>query len=373
MFTDSLKRTLFASSTLIGMTIGAGVLGLPYIINKVGLSTGLLAIILAGLIFLIVNLFMGEIVLRTYHKHQLSGYAYKYLGNKGKNLLTFSLIILTYGALLAYIIGVGEVLATLLNLPIIITASAYFALMLIFTYPNIKKAEGYESLFVFLKISLILALAIILIPKMNVLNLKDFNFYKILIPFGIAFFSYGGTLAVPEMINELKDKKQLKNSIILGMLITMIIYIIFSVSFIGAFGSNIKEIAVLNLDSELLSLLGNLFIFFALSSSFIVVTIGMKDLFHYDLNIRKKLAWLLVIIPPFILFILGFNSFIETISIAGSFAMGLEGILIILMYNSAKKHSERKPEYEIKHYNLLSYVLLIVFLLVIVYQVISLI
>ena len=97
-----------AVATLMGCVLGAGILGIPFVVSKAGFSIGLFWIILLGLAVLLINLYMGEIILRTKGFHQLTGYAEKYLGQKGRVLMTISMMIGIYGALLAYIIGVGN-------------------------------------------------------------------------------------------------------------------------------------------------------------------------------------------------------------------------------------------------------------------------
>ncbi len=74
-------RLAIAVTTLIGTIIGAGVLGIPYVIAKSGFLYGSILIIAIGLAFLVLNLFVGEIVLRTKGQYQLTGYMEKYLGN----------------------------------------------------------------------------------------------------------------------------------------------------------------------------------------------------------------------------------------------------------------------------------------------------
>ncbi len=74
------KGVYKAIATLIGTIIGAGVLGLPYVISQAGFNLGLILILIIGLAVLYMNLFYGEVVLRTKTAHQLAGYAEKYLG-----------------------------------------------------------------------------------------------------------------------------------------------------------------------------------------------------------------------------------------------------------------------------------------------------
>src|SRR3989338_2637874 len=102
------KHLLDAVSTLIGFTIGAGILGIPFVVAKAGFLTGLLNILVLGILILILNLYLGEVTLRTKGIHQLTGYARIYLGKIVNFLMTSSFIIFSYGALAAYIIKTAE-------------------------------------------------------------------------------------------------------------------------------------------------------------------------------------------------------------------------------------------------------------------------
>jgi len=93
---------------ITGMTIGAGVLGIPYVVAQVGLKAGLLYIFGLGIVMLFLNLMIGEIAVRTRENLQLPGYAGKYLGTWAKFLLTFTVVLSSTGALLAYVVGEGR-------------------------------------------------------------------------------------------------------------------------------------------------------------------------------------------------------------------------------------------------------------------------
>ena len=86
------KPLLEAIATLVGFTIGAGILGIPYVIAKAGFVTGIINILIIGILVLFLNLYSGEIVLRTKGDHQLTGYASIYLGKTGKFLMAISII-----------------------------------------------------------------------------------------------------------------------------------------------------------------------------------------------------------------------------------------------------------------------------------------
>ena len=110
-----MNRLWTAIATLVGTIVGAGVLGVPYVVAKVGLLPGIASIIGLDLIMLLVNLYIGEIVLRTKGNHQLSGYAERYIGSWGRIVLGVALIIQLSGAMVAYTIGEGHTFRALLG------------------------------------------------------------------------------------------------------------------------------------------------------------------------------------------------------------------------------------------------------------------
>src|SRR3989338_5036924 len=108
-----MKELFNAVWTLVAITVGAGIFGLHYVFSKAGFYTGLVVMVVAGLLMLIISLYLGEVILRTKGKHQLSGLAERYLGNKGKLVMFGANILSIYGALAAYIIGSGQALAAI--------------------------------------------------------------------------------------------------------------------------------------------------------------------------------------------------------------------------------------------------------------------
>ena len=79
------------------------------------------------------------------------------------------------------------------------------------------------------------------------------------------------------------------------------------------------------------------------------------------------MAWLFTMVPPFVLFIGGLRTFIDIMSLAGSVAIGLEGIILTLVYVKAKSKGNRVPEYSLELPILTYYLLMLVFLAGIVY------
>ena len=366
-----------AIAVLIGTIIGAGVLGIPYVIAQSGFLLGTLMIIFLGFAVLMTNLFIGEIVLRTKGTHQLTGYAEKYLGKNGKKLMTITMILGSYGALIAYIIGEGEALAAIFTGPPLLFSLAFFAIMSFILFIGLKMIKRIELLLSLIILLIIIVISLVSLKQINLANLATFNLSKVFLPYGVILFAFLGAAAVPEMRVVLEKKKHLmKKSIILGSIIPLIAYFIFSAITIGVTGINTTEIATIGLGEILgqnMILFGNLFAIFAMATSFLTLGLALKWMFHYDYKLNKTIAWALTCIIPLTLFLIGIKSFINTIGFTGAIAGGLEGVLIILMFTKARKKGDREPEYHLNRNLFIAILLGLIYIGGIVYTIYNLI
>lgn len=363
------KEVYQAIAVLVGTIIGAGVLGIPYVISKAGFLTGLVAVILLGLVILTINLSVGEIILRTKGVHQLTGYAEKYLGKKGKIIMSFSMIIGIVGALLAYIVGVGEAFGAVFNTNPFWFSIGFFIFGSILIYKGIKSVSSYELYLSSIVITLILLISLVSFfsGKMDFSNLTEFNIMKIFIPYGVVLFAFIGAAAVPEMSEVLrKNKKEMKKAIIIGSFIPLFLYVIFALAIVGVFGINVTEVATVGLGTEFgiwIVVAANLFAIFAMTTSFLSLGLALKEMYNYDYKLSNFSSWGLACFIPLILFFFGFKSFINIIGTTGVVAGGIEGTLIVLMLWKAKKKSQRKPEYTICVGKVLGVLLISIFVL----------
>lgn len=377
------KHFLAATATLMGFIIGAGVLGIPYVTAKAGFLTGLLVIILIGIAALFLNLYTGEIALRTKGSHQLTGYAGKYYGKAGKYIMTFFMIFGLYSALVAYIIKEGQFLSAILS-PILggnplLYSIIFFITFSIIVYLGIKvieKSELFMGIFFILIVLTILAFAL---PNIDYQNLSSFEPLNMFIPYGVILFAFFGMPAIPEIKEELKNnKKSIKTAIIIGSAIPIILYILFTFVVVGA-SSQVTDGAILGL-SEVLGykvfLLGIIFGILAMATSFIVVALALKEVYMFDFRLKKLTSSALACLIPLTIALIMIlsnvrNAFFIVLDIAGTVGVSLSAIFIILIYFKAKKHGDRKPEYSINN-KFIGYVLIAMFFLGLLYKILEL-
>ena len=341
------KNFLAGLSILIGTCVGAGILGIPYVIAKVGFLIGLIYLFFVGLIIIFINLYLGEIILRTKKRHQLSGYAEKYLGKKGKFFMQFAFIFGIYSAIVAYLFGVGESFSFLFfaNSDYSLIISLIFSgLMSFLLFRGLKALKRFEKWGVGFILLLLFMITFIFAKDITLLNLSNLNLNYLFLPFGVILFALLSFSVIPEVSFILKDKKKLKRVLILGTLISVLFYTLFTFVVVGFKGLATPGIATLSL-GPIFILLG----IFTMFTSYLALGNALKDYFERDESFCKKKSWFLsAIIPIFLfLFIKLFKhfSFTDILSIGGVISGGLIAILILLMVYNAKRKGDRKPEY----------------------------
>lgn len=372
------KNFLYATATLVGTIVGAGMFGIPYVVAKSGFLIGAIFLLALTVITLLMHLIYGEIVCRTHEKYRLVGYARHYLGKKGKIIATIALIFGLYGALLVYIIISGEFLSTIFFpwlggssfiYGLIFLAIGAFAIFKDLTL--VKKLE--------LGMSLILILIIFLIffsglPHLNISNLKIIDLKYFFLPYGVILWALAGGAAIPEIREILEaDGKKYKKTIILGTIIPAILYSLFMFIVVGITGGATSPEAIEGLVGFLgrgIIFLGAFFGFLAAITSFFVLGIVLKKVFWYDYKINKTLSWFLVCSIPLIGFLLGLREFIPIIGFLGVVLGAMEGTIIILIYQKAKKAGNREPEYSLKIPKIVTYALIGIFILGLIYQIV---
>lgn len=367
-----------ALATLTGTIIGAGLFSLPYITSKVGILVMLFYFLILSAATILIGLIYGEIALRTKEYHRLPGYAEKYLGDKFKKIAFFSNTLGLTGSLLAYLIIGGNFLGSILNFSfgknVYIYVLIFFVIGAILTFFGIKSIARVESFLFLLFIFILVFIFYKAFFIIDINNLFNFNAKYLFLPYGAVLFSLSGTTLIPEVEEMLsKNPKKLKKVIIGSILIAAITYLFFIYLILGITGNNVSQDAITGLKNYLGSGIVALALTFGLLTvftSFITISLTLKKILWYDLRLKKNLAWLIACFAPLILFLLGFDNFISVIILTGGVMLGIDIIIIILIYLKAKKEGDVRPAYSLSLPYLFLYFIIIFFIIGIIYEII---
>ena len=368
-------KSIYAIATLSGTIIGVGLFVLPYVTLKVGFWVILGYFLVLGALVILIHQFFGELALKTQDFKRLPGFAKIYLGNWGQIAAYISTIFGIFGAILAYLIVGGEFLTELLS-PIfggnsLVYTLFYFVIGAVLIFSGVKaiaKIEFWGLVLFFIILFAIFFKGESFITIGNLFPSPDFS--HIFLPYGIILFSLWGAALIPEVEEMLGEKKKIILKIIpIAILIPIVVYLFFIYLILGITGTQTTESALTGLRNVLGDGIVSLALFFGVLTtftSFIALGLTLKKVFWYDLKIEKNMAFAITCFIPLALFLIGIKQFIPVISFVGATMLGIDGILILLMY---RKLAPSKAE-EIKPKQFLVYPLFLILLGGIIYEII---
>lgn len=340
------KKIIYSIAALSGTTIGVGLFSLPYITSKVGILAMVGYFLVLGALIILINSFFGELALKTPDFKRMPGFAKFYLGNWGKKVSLVSAVLGSLGASLAYLIVGGKFLESLLfpifggsNLIYTVLYFSFGAFLIFFGMKLVSKIE-FWGLVLFFVILMVIFIQGIPFLKIENLLVKTGDAGDLFLPYGAILFSLWGAALIPEVEEMLsKDKKLLKKIIPIAVLIPALVYLFFIFLILGITGEQTTQSALTGLKDFLGDRIFSLGLFFGLMTtftSFIALGLNFKKVLWYDLKINKNLAWAITCFVPLFLFLIGLKSFISVISVVGGVMLGIDGILILLMYKKIK-------------------------------------
>lgn len=352
-----------AIAALVGTIIGAGVFTLPYVAKLSGLILAIFWLVVVSFIILFLHLAFGEIVLRTKDNYRLPGYTGYYLGTPAKKFILITTFLTFSISLLIYLLLGTEFFSLILKNFAINNLEPSLIFLVLWLFFNLSILDKSNTLAAkinfylsFVLVFLFLVIAFFALPHLNFSQINFFHFsnkFGWLIPYGVFFYALNGAVAVPEAINILKKNNLLnkaKKIIKIGTLIPALIYLIFIISVLGVSGINTSREAIRGLEGILgksIIVIGALVGFLAVSTSYLIFATYIKNSFINDFQWTPFISYLVVILGPIVFYLVGLQNVIKLISFIGGMIGGLEGIMIILILQKAKKKKEIIPPYEI--------------------------
>jgi amino acid permease len=340
-----MSKFIYAIATLSGTIIGVGLFSLPHIATQVGIGVMLGYFLILGSLVILIHYLFGGVALKTPDYLRLPGYAKIYLGDWGKRVALISTILGFLGAILAYIIVGGQFLSELLS-PILGGNNLFYTLLyffvgsilIFFGIKAISKIEfwGLILFFVILFLIFIRGREFINVENLFIIRNLELGIRNWFLPYGPILFSLWGAALIPEVEEMLGEQKHLLKKIIpIAILIPIFVYLFFIFLITGITGSKTTPEAITGLRNFLgdgMVGLGLLFGILTTFTSFIALGLTLKKTLWYDLKIPKNLAFGIAVFLPLFLFLIGMKDFIGVISFVGGVMLGIDGILILLMY-----------------------------------------
>lgn len=340
-----MKSKILGSALMIaGTTIGAGMLAMP--LTSAGIGFGATLLLLVGLWALLT--YTGLLFMEVYQTAKaqdvgVATLAEQYFGLFGRFLATFSLLVLLYALLAAYITGGGSLLSGILpdfgeqtsNIGILL-----FTLILgAFVVMGIKGVDGLTRLLFIGKIIAFVFVILMMLPKAKLENLTAVPLDNLLIVSAVPiFFTSFGFHVIMGSINQYleADIKKIRLAILIGTLIPLVAYVLWQLATHGVLSQG-EFVQILQQDPTLNGLVNataqitgstilgevvRIFSALALITSFLGVAMGIFEgvgdlLKRVNLPNNRWVLTPLTFIPPLAFALFYPNGFIAALGWAG--------------------------------------------------------
>jgi tyrosine-specific transport protein len=343
------RCTLGASLLVTGTSVGAGMLALPVVTASGGFIPAIAVFLLCWFVMTATGLLYLEICLKMPPNTNIISMAHKYLGNQGRIFAWIIYLFLFYCLSVAYISGgvsfIHSVTANALSDPIVILF--FVTITAFFVYQGAKMVDKINIL---LMLGLVISYLFFVVLGFKYIQpqlLTNMQWSKAYISLPIILVSFGYQGLIPSLSDYLgKDVKSLRIAIILGTSLTFVIYFLWEFLILGIaplegehglLMANLKGQSALAplshlTKAESVHKIGQFFSFFAITTSFLGVSLGLFDFISDGLSLAKR-GWKKIIIailtffPPTIIALVNPNLFLIALDYAG----GIGGSLLLVL------------------------------------------
>ncbi|WP_373960684.1 amino acid permease [Vibrio gigantis] len=327
---------LFGSSLILsGTALGAGMLAIPMVLAQFGfmISSVLMLLIFVGTTYS--ALLLAEACTKTKDNSGMSSVAYLTLGSKGKHFINALFYLLLVCMLIAYILGVGDIIhKLLLDVGVDVSASVAYTIFSLLMGVIVVSGKSYidklnRGLFILMVVMLFIVIASLFsnIRLDYLTQTSNYTANDVVQYSAVIFTSFASMVVIPSLViyNREATQKQIRNMILLGSVIPLVCYLTWLFAIIGNLGTdaisqfhNISElISAFSGQSAWLKVVIALFSALALVTSFLGVSMALYDQNKDAVTKNKLLAYALTFVLPLVLAELFASQFVSMLDYAG--------------------------------------------------------
>jgi len=349
-----------------GTSIGAGMLALPVVTAEGGFWPSLGIYALCWAFMTCTGLLLLEVCLRLPPQANLVSMAGAYLGRPGKIFAWVLYLFLFYCLSIAYISGGGGLLLswTGLNVPAWIGGLLFVAIFSPFVYFGARAVDRIN--WVLMAGLIVSYFSFIILGARHVessyLQVSNWPMSLKALPVIFTAFSYQGV--IPSLATYMKrDAKRLRIAILGGTSLAFMIYVAWELLILGIIplegemgliqaiqaGTTAVEPLKAHIGTGIVYSLGQSFAFFAITTSFLGVALGLMDFLADGLHLTKRglkrlLLAAMTFIPPLLIALTYPTGFLKALGYAGGIGCSLLlGFLPTLLAWISREQHPKEP------------------------------
>lgn len=335
-----IKKYLTSTLLITGVTIGAGMLSLPYVFAPLGTAFTIFCLLGLGLVMLSLNLMIAEVAFALKKPLQLPGLAQAVLGRSVERFLTGIIIISWLGSLLAYIVGEGDVLSSLFGGSPFWWSIGFWLIASLVIMLGFKAAARSTRVVSGAVIALLVGISLYALSKAHSLPESfPLSTFHVARAFGVALFALHGAPAIAAAHLTLSsDKKNFYRAVTFGSLIPVAVYILFTLGVVAVTGSATTQVATIGLGKYLgtgITVLGALAALGAMFSCYSGIGTALRETLVWDNHSSPLVATLIPLGVPLALFLFGVRDFSRVMGLVGGVLIAAEAVIMVVVYIGA--------------------------------------
>ncbi len=335
-----------ATSLMVGAGVGAGIMAVPYLAERVGL-VGLAVILpIAWAASALIHLMLVEVLYRTGRDLQIVELMQIYVlrGRIGRWLLwiVFSFLSIAFLANLAsYVSGAGEIVAELTGINARLAELLVYVISAMVVFFGLKAVGIAERIGVFVLVGLIAVIGIGAIgAPFQLRQGSTGSARQWMALYGMVMYALWTFYSVPQVVKGLgHDSDGAVGAILWGLGINGVLTAAVALAALGL-SSEVTEIAMIGITEQIgpwAGTLGSALIVFALVTSYWSASLALADILRERTGISVRAAWLLATLPSLLILWVGVWQFLDWLRLAAGATAIVVALITIPMYRQARK------------------------------------
>ncbi len=339
-------------ATFVGGSVGVGIFSVPFVFAENGILLSSVLFLILSAMVLMVHLMSVDVSEITPGKLRLVGQAGYYFGSIGKWFMGISVVSGSTITLIVYILVAGTFSQLFfdhigIHIDVVIWRTIFWIIMGFGILSGLHKISKVEVVLGFLFFIILIMFFVQGVPHIQYDNFMKFDLGNIFLSWSVILFALFHLASIAESHEVVRKPKKYREAVMVGTIIVAILSISFALVVVGITQGETSTEAIHSI-SEISKIDSNLFIggaligILAISTSFFVTGLNLRDILRYDFHVQKKISSLVVLFVALPFLVLGIEDILALLVLVGIIVGSIKGCCVIVLHILVQnKHPKR--------------------------------
>jgi len=348
---------LRATALMIGAGVGAGIMAVPYLAQRVGLTVLLAILVAAYAAATFIHLMLVEILLRTGEPLQVIELMRRWVldgpGRRWLLWLIFGLLAIAFiAALAAYVAAQSEILSDATGLSPELSQALIYVISAGVVFFGLRAVGIFETVGVLALIGCVIVLALGSLGVQIELPFRATGTpTEALALFGMVMYGYYAFFSVPQVVKGLApDGRAAARAVAAGLAVNGLLIAVVAIIALGV-SEEVTEVAMVGISDQLgpwAGGVGAVFVFIALLTSYWAVSLALADIISERVGVGFRSSWLVATLPSLLLLYVGAMGFLDWLQLAAGLTAIVIALVTVPMYVNARRDGPvRTPDWSL--------------------------